>query len=384
MTRKRIHTNLLGLGLALFASATASAHPAHSPESSSSPEQPSKMFIALQDGADSPAVDRSRTTGQGDLQFKVLKTSAALPKLALNGLNEAHGGFAVDRREGKGEIYFALPNVGIIRVSSDFETIDILVTDAAMVPKTMHNTTIWHTKKRGTYLSFPGVDAGAIFTTTIHGELVNTLSAPTKETEFDNQTVAEYFGDGRLFIPTDVEILNKKFYITTGYSPLDYVLTADIKTRRGISSEWEPFAFGGKGDEPGQFRTGHGITIAPDGETITVADRPNSEIESFDKKGTYLGKLDLPEGSFPCDIDYESGYTVVGCLHGPEDVRADGAPIYIVKDGEVQSTIMIKKELGLEKFQHIHNAVMVNRNGKFYIIAQAWNPGDFAILEQVK
>ena len=29
------------------------------------------------------------------------------------------------------------------------------------------------------------------------------------------------------------------------------------------------------------------------------------------------------------------------------------------------------------------NAVLDQVNGKFYIIAQAWNPGDFAILEQV-
>lgn len=45
---------------------------------------------------------------------------------------------------------------------------------------------------------------------------------------------------------------------------------------------------------------------------------------------------------------------------------------------------MPKEELGLANFQHIHNATIVKRNGKLYIIAQAWNPGDFAILEQVK
>ena len=44
---------------------------------------------------------------------------------------------------------------------------------------------------------------------------------------------------------------------------------------------------------------------------------------------------------------------------------------------------MIKSELGLENFQHIHNAVMHKMGGKYYLIAQAWNPGDFAILEQV-
>ena len=37
----------------------------------------------------------------------------------------------------------------------------------------------------------------------------------------------------------------------------------------------------------------------------------------------------------------------------------------------------------LENFKHIHNAILRRAAGKLYIIAQAWNPGDFAILEQV-
>ena len=44
---------------------------------------------------------------------------------------------------------------------------------------------------------------------------------------------------------------------------------------------------------------------------------------------------------------------------------------------------MPKKELGLENFQHIHNASITKIGNTIYIIAQAWNPGDFAILEQV-
>ena len=91
--------------------------------------------------------------------------------------------------------------------------------------------------------------------------------------------------------------------------------------------------------------------------------------------------MNLPAGSFPCDVDFEAGYAVVGCLHGAD--RSKGAPIYILKDDKVVSTIMPKEDLGLKNFQHIHNAVLVEREGKLFIIAQAWNPGDFAILEQV-
>jgi hypothetical protein len=300
----------------------------------------------------------------------------------MRGLTAAHGGFAVDRREEKGEVYFALPNVGILRISADLNTIELLATDETMVKTNMHNTTVWYGKRNKAYLTFPGNNSNKVYTTSIKGDLLHTLDAPTADTPFDARRVTKYFDDGGKFVPTDVEVLDKRFYITTGYSSLDFVLTADVKTNYGFSAKWTPFAFGGKGSRDGQFGTGHGITIAPDGKTLTVADRPNSEIESFTKKGEYLGKLSLPKGSLPCDIDYESGYTVVGCLDGPD--KEKGAPIYLVKDGEVKSTILIQDDLGLKKFKHIHNAVMVNRDGTFYIIAQAWNPGDFAILEQVK
>lgn len=366
----------VGALAALLVAATAGAHPGHSHLWYSGNHKAMQYAEA-----NAAKVDPNATTGEGDLRFKVKLTSAALPEKALEGLNAAHGGFAVDRREGKGEVYFALPKVGIIRIANDLNTIEVLPTDEAMAAANMHNSKIWYADGDNAFLTFPGNDTSKVYTTTTDGALVNTLDAPTAETAFDDEKVSTYFKEGGKFVPTDVEVLDKRFYVATGYSPLDYVLTADVKTDGGVATAWNPFAFGGKGDGPGQFGTGHGITVAPDG-TITVADRPNSELESFDTKGKHLGKLDLPKGSLPCDVDYQSGYTVVGCLEGPD--KEKGAPIYLVKDGQVVSTVMIKEDLGLEKFVHIHNAVMVEKDGTLYIIAQAWNPGDFAILEQVK
>ena len=113
-----------------------------------------------------------------------------------------------------------------------------------------------------------------------------------------------------------------------------------------------------------------------------IADRPHAEIDRFTPEGQYLSTLDLPEGSFPCDIDYLDGYAVVGALHGPD--REKGAPVYLLQGDRVVSEVWPKEELGLEGFQHIHNAVLRRIDGRFYIILQAWNPGDFAILEQVE
>ena len=117
-------------------------------------------------------------------------------------------------------------------------------------------------------------------------------------------------------------------------------------------------------------------------QQIAVADRPHSEVDFFTPEGKHTGVLDLPKGSFPCDVAYDGGYMVVGCLHGPD--RSKGAPIYVLKDGEIISTILCKEDLGLEKFTHVHNATIRVVNDTIYVIAQAWNPGDFVILEQVK
>ena len=322
-----------------------------------------------------------RTSGQGDLKFRVFATSGTLPEGALEVLVKAHGGFAVDRREGQGEVYFALPGAGIIQLSPDLKQSTLIETDPQVRDTNMHNTAIWYGEDGTPYLSFPANEANKVYTTTLEGKLVHTLEAP-QAFDFDEPAVNKYFAEGGKFVPTDVAKLRDLFYVTTGYSNLDYVLTARVDDSAGVKAEWNDFAFGGKGEGPGQFGTGHGITITPDERRITVADRPNSQLERFTRMGQYRDTVELPKGSFPCDVDYEGEYTVVGCLHGPD--RSLGAPIYIVKDDQVVSTIMPKEELGLEKFTHIHNAVMVTVHDTLYVIAQAWNPGDFAILEQVK
>lgn len=322
-----------------------------------------------------------KTTGQSGYKFKVLQTRDILPKKAIEVLEKAHGGFAVDRRSGKGEIYFALPGAGIIRIENNYANAVLLDTDLAMAMTNMHNCTIWYTSIGAPRLVFPGNNIGKVFTTDLNGKLLDTLNPPTSEADFeDYETVNRYFHDGGKFVPTDVEYLKQMYYVTTGYSSLDYVLTADVD-EKNTSTGWSDLAFGGKGDGPGEFGTGHGITVAPNGRNIHVADRPNAQLEHFTRHGLFLGNIQLPEGSLACDIDYEAGYTLVPCLKGPD--AAKGAPIYLMKGDEIISTILIKEELGLEKFTHIHNAVLVKRNGKLYIIAQAWNPGDFAILEQV-
>jgi hypothetical protein len=240
---------------------------------------------------------------------------------------------------------------------------------------------IWTAKDGTPYLTFPSNEAGEVFTTDLEGHLVNELKRPNGDDDLGDPVANDYFKGAGNFVPTDVEHMDDLFYITTGYSNLDFVLTARIQSTNPFRIGWNDMSFGGRGTGPGQFGTGHGITIPPGTKRIEVADRPNSEIDRFNRYGRYLSTLRMPLGSFPCDIEYLGKYAIVGALYGPD--RSKGAPIYILENDQLISTIMPKEDLGLANFKSIHNAVLKEYGNKLYIIAQAWNPGDFAILEQV-
>ncbi|MGH9450117.1 MAG: hypothetical protein ACRD11_06190, partial [Terriglobia bacterium] len=74
-------------------------------------------------------------------------------------------------------------------------------------------------------------------------------------------------------------------------------------------------------------------------------------------------------------------YALIPTLVGPDPGK--GAPIYIFQNERLISTVFPKSELCLKNFEHNHKAVFRRIGGKFYIVVQAWNPGDFAILEQL-
>jgi hypothetical protein len=266
-------------------------------------------------------------------------------------------------------------------MGADLKQIALVPTAAEMKDTNLHNTKIWYAPDGAAFLSFPANDRGRVFTTSLAGELLNTLAAPTPSDEFGLPSVRDYFAGGGAFVPTDVEFLDGLLYITTGYSSLDTVLTARVTSYRPLKAAWFDLAFGGRGSGPGQLGTGHGVTVPPGTKRIDVADRANGEIDRFTRHGQYLSTLRMPSGSLPCDIDYLGRYAVVAALDGPD--KSKGAPIYLLEDDRLVSTIFPKEDLGLVNFKHVHNAVLREAGGKLYVIAQAWNPGDFVVLEQV-
>jgi hypothetical protein len=327
------------------------------------------------------ANENAVVSGQGKMKFKVLYKSDHLPAEAQKVLKGAHGGFAVDLSKGKGETYFALKGAGIIQISADLKSTRMLDTPDEMKNTNLHNATIWHAQDKSSHLLFPGNESNKVFVTGLDGKLDTVLSTPAAGVDLGSPVPNEYFKTEGKFIPTDVEQLDGKLYITTGYSKLDYVLTARILKTNPVELAWNNLSFGGKGKGQGQFDTGHGITVPPKMKRLDIADRANGEIDRFSPDGKYLSTLTMPKDSFPCDTYYLGKYVAIASLNNPDKTK--GAAIYILEDDKVISTILPKEELGLTNFMHIHNAVLRQIGKKYYVIAQAWNPGDFAILEQV-
>jgi len=322
----------------------------------------------------------SGVSGQGKMTFRVLYTADHLPVEAQKVLTSAHGGFAVDVRPEKGETYFGLKGAGIVQISGDLKSTRMLDTAAEMKDTNLHDTTIWYGPDGSPYLEFPGNEAGKVFTTDVNGKLLHVLKTPERGTDLGDPIANDYFAGAGNFVPTDVEELDGMLYMTTGYSNLDFVLTARILSTHPFQAVWHDLAFGGRGTGVGQFGTAHGITVPPGTKRLDIADRPNSKIDRFTRYGHYLSTFRMPLGSLPCDIYYLGNYAVVATLDGPD--RSKGAPIYLFENDRLISTILPKEELGLKNFQHVHNAVLRQYNNKLYIITQAWNPGDFAVLEQ--
>lgn len=314
----------------------------------------------------------ARTTGQGAWVFRHDAERSALPAGAERFLPGAHGGFAVDWK-GERDVYFALKGCGIIRMSADLRSKRIIEVDPFVREGNFHNTTLIYDERGGAYLALPDNERERVYITTTEGRLVKVLSHPRGNPYYD--------GWGS-FVPTDVEQApDRTVHIVTGYSPGDYVVAADPFT-----GAWKPLIYGGKGREHGKLGTGHGITWNPRANTLDISDRPHSRVESYDLEGNYQRTLTLPEGSLPCDVDFLEETTVVGCLKGPGG--ATPAPIYVLDaEGTIVSTVKPKEELGLDLFTHVHNvtwhAVGDGEARKVYLLAQAWNPGGFAVLERV-
>jgi len=309
--------------------------------------------------------------GQAPFLFRYRADLSGLPPETGSALPQAHGGFAVDPLSG--EVFFGLKGLGIIWMSNDLSEKRVLpVTDERLLEGNFHNVTLLRDSAGQRFLALPDNEKGRVFVTTDAGQVVQVLNTPKE--------VNAYYADGGPFRPTDAEFARRRLYVTDGYSPGNYILTADPLRGRWLDRPW----FGGKAKagEFGRFSTAHGIAINPATRRLEIADRELSRIQSFDLNGTFLGNVELPAGALPCDVDHHAGFTLVGCLKGPGEQTP--ASLYVLDhQGTVVSEVAPGRHFGLKLFTHIHNATWkpVVDTEALFVLVTAWNPGGFAVLE---
>lgn len=315
------------------------------------------------------------TTGSGAYTFRHLPV--AIPDEMAAALVGAHGGFAHDAVAdgGDGASWFTLRGVGLLRLRPALDGIDVIGGDEAFAGVNLHDTCLFRAHGNQRYLALPSDEAQRAFLATPRGDLLRTYPNP--------------YGDGGApFRVTAIEHVDGKLLAANGYAD-NVVFTTDPFGRDPDDprvGRWEPHRFGGTGREHGRFGTAHGITRVPGTNVVTISDRAHARLESFTFDGRYVGSVHLPDGTLPCDVDHLGDLTLVGCLKGPGG--STPAPIYVLERGEIVAELNLARDLGLDEFVHIHDAAfhrVVDADGteRLYVLAYAWNPGGFAVLEQV-
>ena len=325
---------------------------------------------------------RSGRSGDGAFEFEVIVTSKDLPKKVFEPnpfdkrkrkiLHCAHGGFAYDYRQGKGDVYWFLQGGGIVRVHKDRSKIEMVKTDPKMLPLNMHNATFFEHKGQA-MIAWPANGGAKVFITDVEGKLLQTIGRPTMLP----------YSKGAPYAPTDTAYVDGLLWVTDGYAS-KFVMSYDLNEEK-----WPGTIFGGRSKkiEAGKFGVNHGITIRKG--LIYIADRFFARIHSYSPETKEDKMFPLPTGCKPCDFEFFASkgklYGVAGGLMKPTGSEDKGASVYIVdmETMKVVSTVKPKDELGLNTFTHLHDAFATVDDGVVTLFCQAWNGGDFAVLRQV-
>lgn len=313
----------------------------------------------------------NKRSGKSPYEFVYREDLHRLPGGVLASETKLHGGFAADRRVGFGQLYYGMPECGILRVDPDLQRQELIALPEKLKPMNFHSTKLGQIG--GAWRLFlPANNDALVAVIDLDGKLDFVLTQP----EFN-----EYQAEGAKFAPTDTALVEHDLFVADGYGS-NYITKADVSRQK-----WTGI-FGGKTDDPtenGKFGTAHGIRVHADHQHLVIADRPHSRIQVHDLAGEFAASYALPQGAWPCGTDVIEWQgrrlAVIGSLFDP--VKDRPAPIYITDADtfEVLSTIRPKEDLGIEEVQHLHNVVWHAHSGKLYLVCQSWNPGLYFVLE---
>jgi len=317
-------------------------------------------------------------TGQGEFVFSWDQDlTAAFPKDAVEFEPGMHGGFNEDPETGI--VYTGIPGYGLCSISPDLTKWTTLGTDERL--KDNIHGIVFFVHKGVKHLAL-AQEGKRVLVLTLDGTIVSEILKPTG-TEFEFAAANEFYSsEDSNFGVTDVTYLKGTIYVAHGYSKGDFVMT--IKEKGGVWS-WGKLAWGGKGDNPGQFQTAHGI-YAHDNH-ILVANRAAGQVVKFTKKGEFVETFnDIPEGSLVCNVSFKTEHFFFNALSAINDQKS--APIYAHTGKKLVSTI-IPGDLDIPILTNIHHVwphFVEAENGSkhLYLLVHGWNKGKFAVLKLEK
>lgn len=317
-------------------------------------------------------------TGQGEFIFSYDQMlTDAFPKEAHEFEPKMHGGFNEDPETGI--VYTGIPGYGLCSISPDLTKWNVIGTDERL--KDNIHGIVFFIHKGVKHLAV-AQEGKRVLVLTLDGTIVSEILKPTGN-EFKFAPTNEFFSSADSnFGVTDVTYLKGTIYVAHGYSAGDFVMT--IKEKKGVWS-WGKLAWGGKGDNPGQFQTAHGV-YAHDNHVL-VANRAAGQVVKFTKKGKFVATFsEIPEGSLVCNVSYKTEHFFLNALSAIGEQKS--APIY-VHTGEALVSTIIPGDLDIPVLTNIHQVwphVVETENGskQLYLLVHGWNKGKFAVLKLEK
>ena len=314
-------------------------------------------------------------TGQGEFIFSWDEgLTAAFPKNAHEFEPAMHGGFNEDPETGI--VYTGIPGYGLCAISADLKKWERIGSDARLKDNIHGIVFFVHNGKKQLAIAQEGK---RVLVLNLDGTIVSDILKP-KGVEFDFDLANEFFSSEESnFGVTDVTYLDGTIYVAHGYSKGDFVMTI---TENMGSWDWGGLAWGGKGEESGQFRTAHGV-YAHDGH-ILVANRAAGQVVKFTKEGEFVRTFDdIPEGSLVCNVSYKSEHFFFNALSALGGAKS--APIYAHTGDKLVSTV-IPGDLGIPVLTNIHHVwphYVKEENGsqQLYLLVHGWNKGKYAVLK---
>jgi len=381
MNSKLTMTNkqFLGLSLVLLLVTVSSVSIAQSSDVNSTHHSHEHSLIAHHHGDEIQTSNTARhaklLTGQGAFIFSWDKElTSAFPDEAKEFEPGMHGGFNEDPETGI--VYTGIPGYGLCSISPDLTKWNLVGSDSRL--KDNIHGIVFFVHKGEKYLAV-AQEGKRVLVLTLDGEIVSEILKPTG-TEFKFDLANEFFTSAESnFGVTDVTYLKGTIYVAHGYSKGDFVLT--IKEKGGVWS-WGKLAWGGKGDDPGQFKTAHGVYAYEN--HVLVANRAAGQVVKFTPKGKFVETFnDIPTGSLVCNVAHKSEHFFFNALSPIGDQKS--APIYAHTGEKLVSTI-IPGDLDIPILTNIHQVwphLVQKTDGskQLYLLVHGWNKGKFAVLK---